>query len=349
MIAGPTIPVDMGIKLGDIVTKRELADGELSSRRIAFDSYNMLYQFISSIRTPEGHPLTNKDGVVISHLKGIFSRTANLISDGVKPVFIFDGKPHELKRGTLDLRKERKVKAQKEWEEALERGDMAAARTKAMQTSHLTDEMVENSMRLLELMGLPYMIAPSDGEAQASYLCSKGEVYGASSQDFDSLLFGCPLLIRNLGVSGRRKLPQRKAWVNVDTEVISLEDTLNSLQIDRKQLVDMAILMGTDFNEGVKGIGPKKALKLVREFGDIETITKEKRIPLVEFQQVRDIFLEPDVTDDFNIEFREPDNDGLISFLVDELDFSRGSVERTLGLLDRGDHAGNQSSLDSFF
>lgn len=339
----------MGIKLGDLVEKRDLAEGELSGRKVAFDTYNMLYQFLSSIRTPEGHPLSTEDGTIISHLKGIFSRTTNLISDGIDPVFVFDGIPHELKKGTLDIRRERKVKARKEWESALERGDLETARSKAMQTSHLTDEMVDQVKRLLDMMGIPYLTAPADGEAQASYMCGKGDVYCISSQDFDSILFGCPLLVRNLGVTGRRKLPGSRAWVSVNPEMISTEETLASLGITREQLVDMAIMIGTDFNQGVKGIGPKTALKLIKEFKDLETITKEKRIPLLEFEEIRTIFLKPDVTDDYSTLNSTLDEDGIRDFLVEELGFGSAGVERNLKMLSRKRETFSQPTLDKFF
>lgn len=339
----------MGIKLTDLVVKRPLMERELSSRSVAFDAYNMLYQFVSSIRTPEGYLLTNDDGMVISHLKGLFSRTCKLIADGVDTVFIFDGIPHELKKGTLDLRRERKEKAQRQWEEALERGDLETARTKAMQTSRLTAEMVDQSKRLLDLLGVPHMVAPSDGEAQASYMCSKGDVYAASSQDFDSLLFGCPLLVRNIGSTGKRKLPGRKAWVSVEPEMISLDDTLSTLEITREQLVDMAIMIGTDFNEGVKGIGPKKALKLIKEFGNIEIISKGSRIPLLEYDEVRKIFLQPNVNNDYDIRQGKLDMNGVKEFLIEELSFGEKGVEKTLETLKSRREQTSQSSLDSFF
>ncbi|MGA1873803.1 MAG: flap endonuclease-1 [Thermoplasmatota archaeon] len=339
----------MGVKLGDLVVRRDLRENELAGRIIGMDAYNILYQFVASIRTPEGFPLTDSRGNVVSHLKGLFSRTASLISDGVRPVFIFDGKPHELKKGTLDLRRERKEKALMEWEKALQEGDMEAARTKAQQTSRLTDDMVKDAKDLLDLMGIPWIQAPGEGEAQASYMAGKGDVYGASSQDFDSLLFGCPILIRNLAVTGRRKLPGKRVWINVKPEVIDLSGSLSELGITREQLIDMAILIGTDFNDGVKGIGPKRALSLINEFGSLENIVKEKRIPLVEWDQVRNIFRDPEVTDDYHLVFGEVDRDGIMSFLVDRREFGPSGVEKTLDQVGAIGKAASQSSLDAFF
>ncbi|MFW3146143.1 MAG: flap endonuclease-1 [Thermoplasmatota archaeon] len=339
----------MGIKLGELVQKRSIAASELKGKKIAMDAYNILYQFLSSIRTPDGFPLTNGDGRIVSHLKGCFNRTSSMISEGIEPIFIFDGIPHELKKGTLELRRERKKKAQSEWEAALEAGDLERARTKAQQTSRLTDEMVDDTKKLLDTMGLPWIQAPGEGEAQASYMCSKGDVYCASSQDFDSLLFGCPRLVRNLAVSGRRKLPGRREWVSVEPEMIFLEETLQSLSLSREQLVDMAILMGTDFNEGVKGIGPKKALSLIREYGSLEEAARVDRIPLLEMEEVRRIFLDPDVTDDYSLAKGRVDREAVISLLVDEMQFGREGVEKTLNQLGSMRDTGSQSSLDSFF
>jgi len=281
-------------------------------------------------------------------MKGLFSRTTHFISLGVKPVYIFDGIPHKLKRGTLDLRRERKERAQKEWEKALEEGDLQRARTKAQQTSRITDVMIEDSVRLLELMGVPVIMAPGEGEAQASYMTGMGDVYGTASQDFDSLLFGSTLLFRNLGVTGRRKLPGRKAWVSVSPEVISLPQTLSDLGISREQLVDMAILLGTDFNDGVKGIGPKRSLSLIKELGDLETASKEKRIPLLEWDEIREIFLNPIVTTDYQLAWNRPDTDKIKEFLVGELEFGSAGVDRNISLIQEVSQKSSQISLDSF-
>ncbi|MBN1389897.1 MAG: flap endonuclease-1 [Candidatus Thermoplasmatota archaeon] len=338
----------MGVKLGDLVVKRRIGDGELSGKVIGMDAYNILYQFVSSIRTPEGFPLTDSGGNIVSHLKGLFSRTASLMSEGVSPIYIFDGRPHELKRGTLELRRARKEKAVMEWEKALEEGDLQTARTKASQTSRLTDEMIDDAKHLLGLMGVPCVQAPGEGEAQASYMASKGDVYGASSQDFDSILFGCPLLIRNLAVTGRRKLPGKREWIDVQPEIIDLKRTLSELGLTREQLIDLAILVGTDFNEGVKGIGPKRALSMIREFGTLERAAKEKRIPLLEWDKVREIFLDPCVTDEYSIEYGELKRDMVMGFLVDNREFGPSGVERTLDQIGARKKEVPQSSLDAF-
>ncbi len=338
----------MGIKLGDLVVKRSLTDDELKGKIITIDGYNHLYQFLSSIRTPEGHLLTNSKGRVISHIKGIFSRSANLLSKGIKIVYVFDGVPHPLKKNTLDQRRERKEKALREWEEALQRGDMETARTKAQQTTHLTPEMVDDARRLLECLGIPVIQAPGEGEAQAAHMVKRGDAFASSSQDYDSILFGADRVIRNLGTTGRRKLPGIRKWVNVDVEMIDLAQTLDKLEITREQLVDMSILMGTDFNKGYKGIGPKTGLKLIKEHGDLETLSKIKRIPLFEWDEVRRIFLEPDITTDYAIDFGSIDENGVEDLLVGRFGFNSDGVRKNLDLISKDVGSRSQFSLDAF-
>ena len=191
----------MGVNLSPIVEAREIELEELRGKTIAIDAYNTIFQFLSIIRQPDGKPLMDSEGRVTSHLSGILYRTANLIEAGIEPSFVFDGKPNELKAGTIEERIARREKAKLEYEEALAEGDMKKAFSKAQQTARMTPEILETSKQLIKLMGLPVVQAPSDGEAQAAYMCGKGDVYAAASQDFDSILFGAPLLVRNLSIA----------------------------------------------------------------------------------------------------------------------------------------------------
>ncbi|MDD4307354.1 MAG: flap endonuclease-1, partial [Thermoplasmata archaeon] len=260
----------MGIDLSDIVEPRPAALKDFKGRAVAIDGYNALYQFLSSIRQADGTPLMDSKGRITSHLSGTFQRTANLLEQGIRPVYVFDGAPNPMKAQTLRERRQRKEKAQAEWDEALEAGDMEVARMKAQQTSRLTKDMAQQAKDLLEYMGVPCVDAPQDGEAQASYMAAKGDVFAAASQDYDSLLFGAPVLVRNMTLSGRRKMPRRNVYVDVVPETLKLSEVLGALGITREQLVDIGVLMGTDFNDGVRGIGPKKGLKLIAEFGSGE-------------------------------------------------------------------------------
>jgi len=338
--------VDMGVNISDIIVKEKASISDFSGRWIAVDAYNILYQFISIIRQPDGTPLMDSQGRVTSHLSGLLSRTTSLLGAGINLVFVYDGEPHELKSGTLRGRRARKEKAKAEWEAALEEGDLETARTKAQQTSVLTHDMVEDSKKLLGFFGIPWVAAPSDGEAQASYMAGKGDVWGCASQDFDSLLFGADNLIRNLTISGRRKMPKRRAYITVEPEVVSLTETLSSLNITREQLIDVAILVGTDFNEGIKGIGPKKGLKLIQKLGNLEAVFEEKDITVEDYQEVRDIFLSPRVTDGYVVKKIKMNVEGAVKLLVDEHDFSEERVKSSLGKIKEERESEAQVSLD---
>ena len=200
----------MGINLRDVLIAHPEEDiTAFEGRVMALDAYNAIYQFLSSIRQPDGTPLMDAQGSVTSHLSGVLYRTSSIMSKGVRMVYVFDGPPHPLKNETLEARREVKRRAQKAWEKALAEGDMEGARMKAQQTSVLDKAMVAEVKDLLDAMGVPWVDALGDGEAQASYMSAKGDVWAVASQDYDSLLYGSSLLVRNATLSGRRKLPGR--------------------------------------------------------------------------------------------------------------------------------------------
>ncbi len=339
----------MGVNISDIVISHEISLKELKGRVIAIDAYNTLYQFLSIIRQPDGTPLRDSQGRVTSHLSGLLYRTANYMAEGIKPVYVFDGKPPELKMRTLEERIKIRTKAREEWEEALKSGHLEEARTKAQQASFLTRDMVNEAKKLLELMGVPWVQAPSEGEAQAAHMARKGDCHASASQDFDSLLFGAPRLVRNLAITGRRKLPRKRVYVEVKPEMIFLEENLRNMGITREQLVDIGILVGTDFNPGVKGIGPKTALKLIKKHGNLENVMKERKIEIENYEKIREIFLNPPVTDEYSLEWKEADSSALISFLCDEHDFSEGRIRSALDKLNAFKKYREQRSLDAWF
>ncbi|HEC89053.1 MAG TPA: flap endonuclease-1, partial [Thermoplasmatales archaeon] len=320
----------MGVDIGSLFRVEKISFGDLQNRIIVIDAYNVLHQFLASIRQRDGTPLKDSQGRITSHLSGLFYRTANIVDAGIKPVYVFDGKPHPLKEKTLQLRENRKIEAEKAWKEALEKGDLETAKTKAQQTSRVTDEITEQSKELLAALGIPAIQAPSEGEAQASYIVKKGDAYAVGSQDFDCLLVGAPILVRNLTSTSRRKLPGKHAYVTISPEQIRLEENLKTLGITQEQLVDIAIIIGTDFNEGVKGIGPKKGLELIKKNGSVENILsklgEENRLTLEEVQEVRKIFLQPDVTDDYTIKWNTVDEERVIEILCEEHQFNRDRV-----------------------
>jgi len=319
----------MGIQLGPLLETRKISIEELSGQRIAIDGYNVLYQFLTSIRQADGSLLSDSEGRVTSHLSGILFRFSNLVENGLRICIVFDGKPPLLKRDVLEERRQRKVKAQIEWEAALEAGDMETARTKAQQTTRLDSNMIEESKKLLDLLGIPWIQAPSEGEAQVAHLLSTGKVDYGASQDFDTVLFGASKLVRNLTLSGRRKLPKQQKWVEVSPEIIEVEKSFEVLGLNREQLVDVAILMGTDFNNGIDGIGPKKGLKLLQECSNAEKALEKIGKKIDNLDEIRSLFLEHPV-DEFDPEWQSPDSSSVISFLCNNYSFNKSRVEKAL-------------------
>ncbi len=343
----------MGVDLGDLVARRKTGLEELSGKTFAVDAYNALYQFLAIIRGPTGAPLMDRQGRVTSHLSGLLYRTTNLAERGIRLVYVFDGKPPTLKEVEIKRRRAIKEEAVVKYEQAVSRGELEEAKKYAQATASLKDLMVEDSHRLLQYLGVPYVQAPSEGEAQAAHMATRGDVWSAVSQDYDSLLFGARRLVRNLAITGKRKLPLRDAYVQVDPEIVELEATMTELQLDRKQLIDLGILIGTDFNpDGFKGIGPKTAIKLIREHGSIEEIARKNPDvkPPAELERIRQIFLHPDVTSNYTLQWGDPDMESLVRFLCGDRDFSeervRTAVERAKAAMVR---EGGKQTLESFF
>lgn len=324
----------MGVDIGSLFKREKIVFNDLHDRVIVIDAHNVLHQFLASIRQRDGTPLKNSKGEITSHLTGLFHRTANMVEAKIRPVYSFDGKPHPLKAKTIEDRKKRKEIAEKEYKQAIEEGDMKKARSKAQQTSRLTDEMVKQSKDLLGALGIPYVEAPEEGEAQASYMVKKGDAYAVGSQDYDCLLLGTPVLVRNLTSQGRRKLPGKEKYSKVYPKQIRLEANLKRLGIKQKQLVDMAIMIGTDFNEGIKGIGPKRSLSLIKKNGNAEnaiaTLGSDDAPTFEEIKEIRKIFLEPRITDDYKLKWPGIDKEKVIKILCDRHQFKQKGVEKTL-------------------
>lgn len=329
--------MDVGVRIGDIIPAEAVDKTEirtLGGKTIALDTYNILYQFLSTIRGSDGRPLMDRRGRITSHLSGLFFRTVNLLAEGVKPVFVFDGRPPELKRETIEKRVVSRSEARRQYGEALQAGDLETARKMAQRAAALEQYMVDSSAELLKRMGVPYVMAPSEGEAQAAYMASKGDVYASGSQDMDSLLFGSPRLVRNLSIVGRRKLPGKKAYVEVQPEIIHLDRLLKALSISRDQLIDIGILVGTDYSPPIEGVGPKTALKIVREHGSIENAVSKGVIEIdFDYQSVRSLFKNPSVSDNYRIEWGEVERDEVVQLLCGEYDFSEDRVVKALDML----------------
>jgi flap endonuclease-1 len=323
----------LGVDFKDLVPKTPVKLEDLGGKIIAIDAYNAIYQFLSIIRQPDGTPLKDSTGKVTSHLSGLFYRTSNLVEMGIKPIYVFDGIPPTLKTAEIERRRQVKMEAAVHYEKAAAKGDTAKMRMFAQAATSMKDYMQDDSRKLLELMGLPWIQAPSEGEAQAAQMTKHGDADYCASQDYDSLLFGAPKLLRNVTISGRRKLPSKNIYIDVVPEVIELSKTLDQCGLTYDQLIDVGILIGTDFNpNGIKGLGPKTALKLIKQYGTLENAlpyVKNASFP-VEPNCIREVFVHPQVTDNYKLEWREPNVEGIIDFLCRQRDFSEDRVRKSL-------------------
>jgi flap endonuclease-1 len=320
----------LGVMLTPLLKRNQTTLTALKGASFAIDASIEIHQFLALVRKRDGTLFTDSQGRVTSHLIGLLTRTSRLIVDfDMKPVFVFDGRPNPLKRKTLAVRREARRKAETEYAEAISKKDYAQAWSKAVMTGQVTGSVLDDSKRLLTLMGIPWLEALEDAEAQASYMSARGHVWAVGSKDYDCLLYGAPILARYLTLTGREWLPAQRRSRPLIPELIKLSENLIALGITREQLVDLAILVGTDFNQGVKGVGPKKALKLVREYGSIEKMPQEMRPELAEdLDSVREVFLKPRVIENYLLQRSPPDLDGLVKFLSEERGFNKQRVER---------------------
>ncbi len=327
----------MGLDLKGLITKEKTTLESFASKVIAVDAYNTIYQFLSIIRGPDGMLLSDSHGRVTSHLSGLFYRNINFLSLGIKPVYVFDGKSPTLKAAEVERRRQIKKEATIKYEKALAEGNMEDVRKYAQQTTSMQDGMVEDAKKLLGLFGIPYIQAPSEGEATAAHLTKTGLAYASASQDYDSILFGAKKLVRNFTNSGRRKLPSRNTYIEIEPEIIDTSKVLSDLGVTPEQLVDIGILIGTDFNpDGFERIGPKTALKMIKEHGRLEDVPQiQDKLVSIPYDEVRKIFLNPQVAEVSEIKFGEPDYTGIVKYLSDERSFSRDRAESSLNRLQK--------------
>ncbi|MBD3263330.1 flap endonuclease-1 [Candidatus Woesearchaeota archaeon] len=323
----------MGVNLRDLTIRHEINLSKLTGKKIAIDAYNIIFQFLSSIRQRDGTPLMDSEGNITSHLSGLFYRTSKILEQGIKPCFVFDGRPPEEKRETVEARKKIREEAREKYEAAKAAGRLAEARKYAQQTSKLTKEMVSESKELISAMGLPWIQAIADGEAQAAYMANKGQVWAVVSQDYDTLLFGTPRLIRNFSMSKNQPL-----------EMIDLSETLNFLAIDINAFIKIAILVGTDYNpKGYKGIGPKTALKIVRR-GDFQEYADK----ISNWRRIQKIFTKPPITIDYTLNWTEPNEEKLRKILIERHEFSAKRVNNALKRILKGESKRNQKGLGDY-
>lgn len=347
----------MGLNIRDIIPRREIEIENLKDKVLCVDAFNTLYQFLSTIRQMDGTPLMDNRSRVTSHLSGIFYRNAALISEGVKLIYVFDGKAPDLKYKTHQKRSDVREDAREKYETAKKEEDIEMMKRYSSQLVRLNDEMISESKELLEAMGIAVIQAPGEGEAEAAYLCKiNNGIYASVSQDYDSLLFGAPKLIRNLTISRRKKTPAG-GYIEIKPEIIDLEKVLNYLEINLEQLICLGILVGTDYNpKGIPGIGQKKALDIVKRYKQpilIFNSVKEQMNALpdedkFDWQEIYPLFHKPNVSE-FEIDFPKLDEEKIKEILVYRHDFSEervnNHIEKIRGSLEKN----KQKNLKGWF
>lgn len=343
----------MGVQITELLPKKQIKLEELSQKVVAIDAANHLYQFLTTIRAPDGMFFTDSRGNVTSHLIGLFSRTTHLMKLGIKPIYVFDGEMPKLKKLETRRRAELKEEAAAKFIEAEKEGDAEGMKKYAARSTRLTTEMVEDAKQVILALGLPVVQAPSEGEAQASFIVSKGDAYAISSQDADSLLFGATRLIRNLSIEGRRKQQGALGYEKTEPELILLEEVISSMGITQEQLICLAMLVGTDYNPGgIKGIGPKTALKTVKEHkapANIFAAVDWGKHFSYSWQEVYELFIKPNVTGAYGIKFSTINKAKLTELLCEQHDFSAQRVENQLAELEEQKTAKKQKGLGDFF
>jgi flap endonuclease-1 len=341
----------MGVQISEIIPKKEIELSDLKGKVVAIDAYVTLYQFLTTIRQPDGTPLKDSEGNITSHLSGLFYRNINLLQEGIKPVYVFDGVAPELKRGEIEKRKEAKRVAEKKFEEAKNRDDVEGMKKYGGRSVKITDEIIEQSKDLLDALGIPVVQAPGEGEAEAALLARTGKVWAAASQDYDALLYGAPYLIRNLTSAKRKKMPSG-LYVDIKPELIVFQDVLNELGIDRDQLICLAILVGTDYNPGgVKGLGQKRALEIVQKYKypvEIFKYVSSKLDFIFDWQEIFKLFHEYKTEYVNGLEFGGVDED-LVRKVLGKFDFSDDRIDAGLEKLRILKEASKQKGLGDFF
>ena len=331
----------MGVSISELINGDEIDIKSIFDKTIAIDGFNWLYQFLSIIRQADGTPLMDLSGNITSHLSGLFYRTIKLMENNIRPIYVFDGKKPVFKQKEVERRIDVRADAERKWKESLSAGNIKEARKYAQGSSRLTNEMISESKELVSAMGIPVVQAPSEGEAGCVKLVESGKAYAVATQDYDSLLFGAKRIIRNLSITGKRK--KGDSYVVINPEIILLDKFLSQNGIDRKQLIVMGLLIGTDYNPGIKGIGPKKAIDLVK-MKNLELILESYDWGVDDIKEIYNFFLNPpDI--DANIKFSKPDNEKIKDILCDRHDFS---YERINNALNKLNNVPSQKSLSSF-
>jgi len=341
----------MGVKINELVPYKEVDCKDLRDKVVVVDASLFLYQFLTTIRGPDGTPLMDAKGGTTSHLVGLFSRSTKLMQYGIKLAYVFDGVPPVLKQKEQERRSKLKFEALEKYNEAVKEEDIDQMKKYAGRTSRLTKEMVNEAKDLCVALGLPVIQAPSEAEAQAAHIVREGLAYALATQDTDSLMFGASKLIRNLSLVGKKKTLNKLSYESVRPEIVDLSTTLNVLGIDQDQFIVLCILVGTDYNYGgVKGIGPKNALKLVKEYRkDFDSLFGAINWGFDHsWREVFDTIKNIPVTDNFNLSWRSIDEDAIKKILVEQHNFSEERVESSIVKLKESKVSKCQKGLGDF-
>lgn len=345
----------MGVKITELVPCREIEFKDLKDKIVVVDASLFLYQFLTTIRQPDGTPLMDSSGRVTSHLVGLFSRSAKLMQYGIRLAYVFDGEPPKLKIAEQERRHELKLEAKEKYKEAVRREDVEGMKKYAARTARLSREMVDEAKELLHGLGLPVVQAASEAEAQASHIVKKGDAFALATQDADALMFGATKIVRNLSLVGRKKQANKLSYRSIKPEIIDLAETLNHLGIDQDQLIALCMLVGTDYNRGgIKGIGQKGALKLVKQQGrNFEKLFYDagwqNAFPDLSWKVVFDTVKTIPVTNNYKLQWKDIDDDALYKLLVDEHNFSQERVDSAIGKMVREKESKQQKGLNDFF
>jgi flap endonuclease-1 len=342
----------MGCNLKDLAHTEQTTLQALAGKRVGIDAFLTAFQFLTTMRdrspTGDGGPLRTSDGRIVAHLMGFLHRTSVLLSHRIHPVYVFDGPSPALKADEIEIRRQRRVEAEEIHKEALAKGDFKLAQKMAQRIMHYSPEMVEETKVLLDLLGVPWVDAAAEGEAQAAVMATRGQLDVVATQDWDALLYGSPVLVRHLMSDGTKQHGR-----TVHAQEIQLQTMLTSLSITREQLVDLGIMIGTDFHPGIKGIGPKTGLKLIREHKTLEEVCTYKGQEVPEnLSEIRDIFLQHPYNEvpDEKLQLGEVNREGLIEFLQTEREFSQRRMDQAFEKLEEGGRlrSSGQTSLFSF-
>lgn len=327
-----------------------IKEGEIKNffgRKIAIDASMCLYQFLIAVRS-EGAQLTSVDGETTSHIMGMFYRTIRLLESGIKPVYVFDGKPPDLKSHELAKRAERREEAQKALDKATEAGDEAEMDKFNRRLVRVTKEHSNEAKELLKLMGVPYVEAPCEAEAQCAAMVKAGKVFATATEDMDALTFGSNIMLRHLTFSEARKMPIKE---------YNYDKVLKGFELSTDEFIDLCILLGCDYCDSIKGVGPKRAIELINTYRSIESIVEnidstKYIIPQNwNYEVARQLFKAPDVANpnEIDIKWTDPDEEGLIKFLCGDRQFSEDRVRSGVKKILKSKSTSTQGRLDSFF